>query len=952
MRISYIALLLLLSVHLPAIEKGFPVIKNFSADDYSGGSRIFSLVSTNDGILYAGDKNGILEYDGSNWRKVSCGFAIKSMAIDSSNIIFIAGDKGIGKLIVDSKNQMQYESLNHFISSEKELRKFRNAEVFYLKGKIVFALRNEIIINTRENIRIIETPHTFRHYQKLDDQLYFYSPEDGVYMLEGNKLALLSDNKAIRNQAVSGFIRINNKRHVLIGEKGAYNLDDETFTSLTDSFKKSELQDLRGVNQIDENTFALKTFYDGVIIINSKGEVLNKFHFEGGLINNTVFCIHKDEWDNLWIGTAAGISAVHMDYPYTVYNDHHGLGTGFASIKYKNKIYFATTQGLYDLHANKTGNRMFRKIADGHVWSLHEINGILYYGTASGLHAYDERQTRRVNNFPCGWYITQLPERPDYYLTGSPMGIVLMKMNEDGFLSHVRLLDGLNVNVKNIEIDSENNIWAEFEKGIFKCKISEDLLKLEGIRRFDRLQLDNKFKRVRKLGDDVFFLADSGAYRYQNNGDFKRDTLFNVMFEDEKSPSNLIIDRYNRIWMFQDGLIHCYLKIGSQLQSKNLTFKYFAKNSYPIDYENVYCLDSLNVIIGREEGFLRSNLSHDGLHPFSANRIREVVEISPDGNINHLKSHAKYVRSSQVAKAVESVKYGNRIRFYYTVGCGNYISAQYATFLEGYDETWSNWSTQNIKEYMGLPPGDYRFMVRAINKANIESIVALYDFKVLPPWYFTLTAKIVYAIFVLLMAFFIERLIRLRTKKIKEKLKKEQEELMYRKEQSQIQRKLKEQRELEKLKNEKLRIDNLYKSKELANSTMGVIKKNQFLTELKENLEKIKNFSEQNKEVTNDISGVIRKINKDLDNEESWKVFEDYFDKVHEKFLEKMKARYPILTPKDLRLSAYLRMNLTTKEIAPLMNISVRGVEISRYRLRKKMNLDRNESLNDFLINL
>ena len=131
---------------------------------------------------------------------------------------------------------------------------------------------------------------------------------------------------------------------------------------------------------------------------------------------------------------------------------------------------------------------------------------------------------------------------------------------------------------------------------------------------------------------------------------------------------------------------------------------------------------------------------------------------------------------------------------------------------------------------------------------------------------------------------------------------------------------------------------------------MGVIKKNQFLTELKEELEKIKTYTEKNKLVTGDVKDVIRKIDRDIDNEENWKVFEDYFDRVHEKFLKRLKAKYPILTSKDLRLCAYLRMNLSTKEIAPLMNITVRGVEISRYRLRKKLEIDRNDNLNEFLL--
>lgn len=944
--------LLLIFFQLSANEKGLPIIKNFSVEDYLGGSRIYSIVSTDDGLIYAGDKSGIIQFDGTKWRKVTCGYTVKSLAIDTSNAIYVAGDKGIGKLVVEANNQLRYESLNQYITSEKKLRKYRYAEVFNVDGRIVFALGKEIIINTAENIRIIESQHNFKYYQKLNNDLYFYSPEDGVFRLEENKLSLVSDHEAILNQDVRGFLYLNDKLQILMGDRGVFSLENHSLSLFSELNEEIDLKQLKGVSQIDNQTYALKTYYNGVILIDSDGHVINKYQYNEGLINNTVFCIHKDSWKNLWIGTAAGISVVHLNYPYTKYNDHHGLGIGFSSIKFKDKIYFATSQGLYYLHISDKGNKEFRKLINGHVWALHEIGGVLYYGTASGLFSYNEKEIKRINYYPCGWYITQIPDNPEYYLTGSPMGVLLLKKDSENQLVNIRLLDGLKGNVGNIEIDSNKLIWAEFEKGILRCKLSEDYKELEEVRKYDRLELNNKFKRVRKIDEQVFFVADSGLYSYGGNNHFEKDSSFSFIFRNGDSPTNLIVDRYKRLWFFDDGSVKCYTKSKNEIKPKRLIFRDFAYDTYPVDYENVYCLDSLNIIIGQEEGFLGSDLSFNELTQFSANRIREVVEVLPDGSSKYLKSRTGQLGNGQVTEAIEGIKYGNPIKFYYTVGSGNYNEIKYSTLLEGHNEKWSNWSKETIKEYMGLAPGDYRFMVRAINKARVESVVAIYTFKVLAPWYLRMEAKITYFILLFILIFAVERAVRFRTKKVHAKIKKEQEELLYRKEQTQIQNDLKKQKELVKLKNEKLRIDNLYKSKELANSTMGVIKKNQFLTDLKEELEKIKMFSEQNKLVTSDISNVIRRINRDIDNEENWKVFEDYFDRVHEKFLSKMKSKYPILTPKDLRLSAYLRMNLSTKEIAPLMNITVRGVEISRYRLRKKLELGRNDSLNDFLINL
>ena len=80
------------------------------------------------------------------------------------------------------------------------------------------------------------------------------------------------------------------------------------------------------------------------------------------------------------------------------------------------------------------------------------------------------------------------------------------------------------------------------------------------------------------------------------------------------------------------------------------------------------------------------------------------------------------------------------------------------------------------------------------------------------------------------------------------------------------------------------------------------------------------------------------------------KEFDKYFDEVHEDFLVRLKEKHPDLTPKDLRMCAYLKMNISTKEIAPLMNISVRGVEISRYRLRRKLNIEQGINLTEYIL--
>lgn len=954
MRIVYIICIILINTIASFSQnEGMPIVKNFKAETYEGGSRIYSLVCTKEGVLYAGDKNGILTFDGENWNKIDCGFAITSLAVDSNNVVYVAGSRGIGKLEVDSNHVMNYTSLNHFITTEKNLRKFRLSKVFNIEDKIVYTLGNEVVINTPDNIRIIESPQTFDYFQKLDNELYLHSTNEGIYKLVNNKLLLINSNEYIINKGVAGFIKLNDQLHAVIRRKGIYNLEEDSLISYEDFMPEVSLTDIQGIDQLTDSIYALKTFYDGVILFNNKGNFIKRYHFEEGIANNTVFSVIKDYWNNLWIGTASGISTIPLDFAFSKYNNYHGIGTGYASILYKDSLYLATSQGLYNTYKDSRGHLKFNKLFDGHIWSLCVNDDLLYFGSPKGIYSWNTHVIKPTSYFPGGWNIANIPSNEDYFITGSPAGMLLLKKDSDDQLKHAGLVKGVKANIRKIEFDKKGYCWAEYEKGIYRIKLTENLKETESIVGFDRIEVDNKLKKLIKYKDDLYFLADSGIYSYNNVDGFIKDTLFNRFYHIGNPPSNIVIDQYDRWWTFKNGDLFVYSITNKNIKKLTHGLLDYANETYPIDFENVFCLDSNNVIIGQEEGFLGVDLAkkrNASNRVYTANRVRKIIVTTKKGKVEQIKGEDIGSDWEQQGIVKQKIKHGGSIKFYYSAGCSRYRSIEYSTFLQGYDEKWPGWNNETMKEYTNLPGGKYKFVVRSSSKSNEESIVAVYSFEVLPPWYLTLVAKICVGLLVVLLVYITERRISYRTKKVKLKLQREQDELIYRKEQEQIQENLKKKQEIVKLKNEKLRIDNLYKSKELANSTMGVIKKNQFLTELKEELEKIKEYAEKNKLVSGDVRDVIRKIDRDIDNEENWKVFEDYFDRVHEKFLNRLKTKYPILTAKDLRLSAYLRMNLSTKEIAPLMNITVRGVEISRYRLRKKMEIDRNENLNDFLM--
>ena len=273
----------------------------------------------------------------------------------------------------------------------------------------------------------------------------------------------------------------------------------------------------------------------------------------------------------------------------------------------------------------------------------------------------------------------------------------------------------------------------------------------------------------------------------------------------------------------------------------------------------------------------------------------------------------------------------------------------FSTKLEDFDEDWSPWRSNPVREFTNLAHGEYTFKVRAKNIFGNISNTGSIEFEIYAPWFLSWWGYALYAVIVGMIVFSMVRYVRYRTEKTKREEEEQQKRLFQEREKQLQNNALRAEKEVIRIRNEKLRAEMKQKDKELANNTMEMIQKGKLLTKIKKELNKLS--TEFNDEIINNhISRLIRRVDKELDTEQQWEVFEKHFENVHEEFLKRLKAAYPDLTPREMKLCAYLRLNISSKEIAALMNISTRGVEISRYRLRKKLQLSHDTNLTDFII--
>jgi DNA-binding CsgD family transcriptional regulator len=370
-------------------------------------------------------------------------------------------------------------------------------------------------------------------------------------------------------------------------------------------------------------------------------------------------------------------------------------------------------------------------------------------------------------------------------------------------------------------------------------------------------------------------------------------------------------------------------------------------------FENIFIYDNENVFIGGSEGLLHYNAQV--VKDFKIQYKTFLRRISVKNNSrDSLLFHTFMPDSSQMEEGSETkLPYRfNSISFQFM---SPYFEAPrqitYAYRLKGYNNNWSSYSHITNREYTNLREGSYTFEVQAKNVYDHASIPATFEFEVLPPLYRSKFAYAIYFISLVFLIFLLANYIRKKVEKAREYEKHKLNKVLEAREQEFIEETKMSQEEIERLKNEKLLIEMRHKDMELANSTMHIIQKNKFLNKIKNDAHEL--ISQLQLESNRQkLKQIVKRIDKDIRSDQQWKVFDQYFEEVHQDFTKRIKEKHPALTPNDLRLCSYLRMNISTKEISPLMNISVRGVEISRYRLRKKLNLDREANLTEYIMSI
>jgi DNA-binding CsgD family transcriptional regulator len=903
-------LLQLLLVFLPLLvpAQEVPSVRAFLPADYGAENQNWALAQSDAGWIYAGNNRGLLEFDGVRWQLYTLPEkqTVRAVAIGAHGEIFCGGFAEFGFWQPDAATgRLTYHSLSRLLSATE----LGSEEIWHIavgQGYVLFQSFSVLYKYDYRTVEVLRPPQAIMYAQPLGGRVLLPVIGQGLYeLLPDRTFRLLRGTELLADKIVQfivpgpgGAVWIGTAGHGLYELRGAVCRASDH--PLNAAFRRNQLN--KGV-ALAGGGWAFGTILDGVYVLNAAGRLRYHLNRANGLQNNTVLALHEDRTGNLWLGLDRGLDRVALRAPLRFFIDQSGaLGTVYSAARHDGRLYLGTNQGVFVRGADAA----FRLVpgTQGQVWQLRAFGQQLLGGHNAGTFVLEGARARSISAITGGWCTVEVPGRPDLLLQSTYTGLVVFRRRHGGWIFAHRVA-GLSAPLRRIAFDAQGQLWGvHLNKGLY------------------RLELDASLGRV--TGYQVFYRHDGLA----SDQGLDLQAVNGALLVNTRERPLRLVDSAGRAAFAEvepalTGRQHWLAGYGSDyftIDSSGISLVaggrryFFALHLVPA-YETIVALDSNEYLFCLENGYaLLDRRAPAYGDPAAAprpliRRVEALGQVYPPGSTGLTLPYDR-----------------NSIAFYFALPAFD-RAPLFSWRLDGLDHGWSAWHERPEKEFDNLRPGNYVLHVRA----DMGSGEATLAFSVEAPWYRTGWAWMAYALGVLGLVAASEHINRHRLVRQRRRLEAEKTNEL-----------LRQRHEAER---EKLALEVENKTRELSNAALNLIRKNEVLQGLKDDLVAARITDART------LSRLARRIDEHLAGTHDWEVFEAVFNRVHDDFFKRLLHDYPELTPGDLRLAAYLRLNLSSKEVAPLLNISVRGVENKRYRLRKKLGLGEEANLTEFILN-
>lgn len=764
--ITWIVLLATLcSFRLYADDNGKPFITNYTSKQYHGHTQNWVIEQDTNGIMYFGNQAGVLSFDGCNWRtlKISNHSTVRSLAKDKTGTIYVGAVGELGYLSADNQGKTIYISLMEKIDSS--LRNFTNVwNISVFQGKIFFLTDNYLFEYDGKS---------FKHYTPKGEfffscfatptQFFVHDYQYGLTVYQKDSLVLVTHGSYLKDEAIHAIMPIDTNQIMLAtAEKGlmTYHLKSGTLSILNMNLRwYAKKNHLYHALQLSNGNYAIGTIQNGIAIVDKNGNFIEIINKASGLLDQTIY--YMIETDGvLWCALEKGITKIEYSAAFRYWDESTGLqGSLTDMIRYKNKLLVATGSGLYILTSQNIDElSTFKKLNNFNTqtWDVEPFQQELLVGTGIGLQRYNGKKSDLIFRGKGVYKVLASAYQHNRIYIGLENKLAYVDFLPDkNKFSKPILIKNFNGELRDLIEDENGNLWGAINyMGIAKINYHENKdsnFYVTRVYKKNQGVIIDRQVRFFKLHNSIIFASDLQNLNYIAAKDtFVTDTIL-TKWLGFKPKTPMIFNAYgHKNWVNARYIV-------DKQDHKTIIDSTLLKRFPPFNIEQQFIENENKAWIGTSEGLIKITDTAIFTTPKTFKTIIRKVVTKNDSVL--------FWGADKPKHTTEIEHQTNFIGFHFSAPY--FIKEndmQYRYFLEGYDQKWSDWTTENKKEFTNLFEGKYTFKVQAKNYLGQVSQTDQFSFTVLPPFYRTYLAYLIYASLIILL---ISLIVLLRTKKLR-----------------------------------------------------------------------------------------------------------------------------------------------------------------------------------------
>jgi len=759
-------------------KNGYPFYTYYNSDDYNAYDQNWDVIEDKDGIIYVANNNdGILQFDGVEWRKIKIENKpeVRALAIDNSGVIFVGCTKDFGYLSPTFNGNLIFKSLlNKF-----EINNFPFSQIFkinIIKDSVFFKTDNSLLfkyILKEDTVLVSNMPQYSLFTFNINNELYSSSYIEGLFVRVKDTVKVTKGGEFYKSKNIFSVLPVDSSLlKIITWGNGFYNYDTKTGTSVQ-LLNNNDLSFIKNYNSYAatqfESTTLVATLGTGIISLNNNNEIERVYDEQLSIKDHNCASI-TILGNSAWSALSMGILRFEYNSPFSYFSKESNLeGFVVGVIKKDNILYVATEIGLFyftinnDIPEFKKINGIKGQIVE--ITTMSQLNDNILIGTYDGIYQYNTKSKdlfiieKKYNLLKVSktesssLYVTALlPNKQEENLWVGTKSRLLCLNNKSGKWEMTDKIYTIGDRVNNIIIDSLDNIWATTkQKGIVKIDNSTNKMSfidtLSGLPAMYSLRL---YKHKNKL----FCSTPKGIYSFNcKTSKFYKDTIFPEKFiNGSHSIDRIVFDNKNNIYINYSSINQ---KGIDKLEFNKTTGKYRIVNDFKrlgnVDI-NFFYPDSNLIWFGIGDVLYNYDNSKkiNTTLPYKC-LIRKVEGIDTvyfNGTFYKETDRGLIPSDIQNEKQKPILRYAqNDITFHFAAPYFEGVEAiKYSYKLVGFKNSWSKWNKEPKAVFTNLNEGEYIFKVKAKNIYGVESEIGNYEFSILPPWYRTTFAYIVYVI--------------------------------------------------------------------------------------------------------------------------------------------------------------------------------------------------------------